>query len=60
VPGIDYVGPLPAEVQRVSGFSAAVTAYSTHAEAAAALIRFLASADAAPAVAKTGLEPAGR
>jgi molybdate transport system substrate-binding protein len=60
VPGIDYVGPLPAEVQRLSGFSAAVTAYSTHAEAAAALIRFLASTEAAPAIMKTGLEAFGR
>jgi molybdate transport system substrate-binding protein len=60
VPGIDYVGPLPPEVQRVSVFSAAVAAHSTSPAAAAALIRFLASADAAATVSKTGLEPAGR
>ena len=60
VPGVDYVGPLPADLQRVSVFSAAVAAHSDHREAAAALIRFLASADAAAAVAKTGLEPIAR
>ena len=58
VPGIDYVGPLPPEVQRVSVFSAGVAAHSRHPEAAASLIRFLASADASAAVARTGLEPA--
>jgi molybdate transport system substrate-binding protein len=58
VPGIDYVGPLPSEVQRVSVFSAGVAAHSRNTAAAAALIRFLASAEAAKAVAATGLEPA--
>jgi molybdate transport system substrate-binding protein len=57
VPGIDYVGPLPAAVQRVSVFSAGVAAHSRHPDAARALIRFLASPDAAPVIAKTGLEP---
>jgi len=57
VPGIDYVGPLPADVQRVSVFSAGVAAHSRNRAAAEALLRFLASADAAAAVAKTGLEP---
>lgn len=59
VPGIQYVGPLPAEVQRVSVFSAGVAAHAGHPEAARALIQFLASADAAPVVTKTGLEPIG-
>jgi molybdate transport system substrate-binding protein len=57
-PGIDIVGPLPADVQRVSLFSAGVATSSKHPEAARALIRFLASSDAASVVAKTGLEPA--
>jgi molybdate transport system substrate-binding protein len=60
VPGIDYIGPLPPEVQRVSVFSAGVAAHSGHRAAAEALIRFLASADAAPVVIKTGLDPAPR
>jgi molybdate transport system substrate-binding protein len=60
VPGIDYVGPLPPEVQRVTVFSAGVTAGSRNADAARALIRFLASPEAASAVKKSGLEPIPR
>ena len=57
IQGIDYVGPLPPEVQRVSVFSAGVAAGAKHSDAARAFIRFLASPDAARAIAKSGLEP---
>ena len=57
VPGIDYVGPLPPEVQKVSVFSAGVTVGARDADAAHALIRFLASPDAAHAITKSGMEP---
>lgn len=57
VPGIDYVGPLPPEVQRVTMISAGVAASSKNADAARALIRFLASTESAGTVARTGLEP---
>jgi polyvinyl alcohol dehydrogenase (cytochrome) len=57
VPGIDYVGPLPPDAQRVSLFSAGVAAHSRNPDSARALIAWLASAEAAPAVARTGLEP---
>ena len=60
VPGIDYVGPLPAAVQRVSVFSAGVPVHAANPAAAEAFIRFLASSDAAGAVARTGLEPVAR
>ncbi len=56
-PGIDYVGPLPPEVQRVTVFSAGVAIGSRNPAAARALIRFLASSEVAGIVAKTGLEP---
>ena len=56
-PGIDFVGPLPPEVQRTSVFSAGVAAGSRNADVARAIIRYLASSDAAGTVAKTGLEP---
>ena len=56
-PGIDYVGPLPPEVQRVTVFSAGVSASSKNADAARALIRFLASSEAAGTVKASGLEP---
>lgn len=57
VAGIDCVGPLPPEVQRVTVFSAGVAAASKISEAAYALIRFLASPEAAHAITKSGLEP---
>jgi len=56
-PGIDYVGPLPPEVQRVSVFSAGIAAGSRRPDLARALIAFLASSEAAATVARTGLEP---
>lgn len=58
IEGIDYVGPLPAEVQRVTVFAAGVAAKSANPEAARALIRFLSSPAVVPAIVKNGLEPA--
>jgi len=60
VPGIDYVGPLPPEVQRVSVFSAGVAVGAGDSDAAHALIRFLASPAAARAITKSGMEPMGQ
>ena len=57
IEGIDYLGPLPAEVQRVTVFSAGIATGAKQPEAARALVRYLSSAAAAPAIAKTGLEP---
>ena len=57
IEGIDYVGPLPAEVQRVTVFSAGIATGSKQPEAARELIRYLNSPAAAPTIAKTGLEP---
>ena len=57
IEGIEIVGPLPAEVQKVSVFSAGVIASSQHADAARVLIRFLASPAAAATIVATGLEP---
>jgi molybdate transport system substrate-binding protein len=57
VPGIDYVGPLPPELQRTTVFSAGVAAASRNVDAARAVIRFLASSEAASTVAQTGMEP---
>jgi molybdate transport system substrate-binding protein len=57
VPGIDYVGPLPPEVQKITVFSAGVPVNAKQPDAARALIKFLASPSAGPVVAKTGLEP---
>jgi len=56
--GIDIVGPLPAEVQLITVFSAATHAGAKQPEAAKAWTRFLASPAAAPVMRKKGLDPA--
>lgn len=60
VPGIDYVGPLPADVQRVTVFSAGVAAGARHPDAARALIEFLVSPSGMDIMAKSGLDPISR
>ncbi len=57
VKGIDIVGQLPAEVQKITIFSAGVSTTSKEPEAAKSLIKFLASPQAAPVLIKSGLEP---
>jgi molybdate transport system substrate-binding protein len=57
VAGIDHVTPLPPEVQKVSVFSAGVASSTTDSDAAHALVRFLASPEAASAIGDSGLEP---
>jgi molybdate transport system substrate-binding protein len=57
VPGVDLVGPLPPEVQKITIFSAGVVTGAKEPEAGRALIRFLASAAAAPVIQKSGLDP---
>jgi molybdate transport system substrate-binding protein len=56
VPGIDYVGPLPPEIQRVTVFSAGLAVAAKEPEAARALLAFLASPAAASAITRSGLE----
>jgi molybdate transport system substrate-binding protein len=57
VQGIDYVGPLPAEVQRETVFSAGIVSGARAPEAARAFLRFLTSPAAAPIIRHTGAEP---
>jgi molybdate transport system substrate-binding protein len=57
-PGIDYVGPLPGELQRMTVFSAGVHSGAKQADAARALLKFLTAPAAAPIIRKHGLEPA--
>ena len=56
VPGIAHITPLPPEVQKVSVFSAGVAASTRDADLARSVIKFLASAEAAPAITNSGLE----
>jgi molybdate transport system substrate-binding protein len=60
VPGISFVGALPAEVQPIFTFAGALTSTVQQPEAAAALLRFLASAEAAPVITKAGLMPVAK
>lgn len=57
VPGIAHITPLPPEVQKVSVFSAGVAASAQDSDLARAVIKFLASPEAAAAITKSGLEP---
>lgn len=57
VPGTTYVGPIPAELQPGFTFAGALTTSAKEPEAGAALIRFLASPEAAPVIGKAGLAP---
>ncbi len=56
VPGIAHITPLPPEVQKVSAFAAGVGATARDAALSRSVIHFLTSADAAPAITKSGLE----
>jgi molybdate transport system substrate-binding protein len=59
VPGIAHITPLPPEVQKVSVFSAGVAATTTDSDLAYSVIKFFVTPEAAPAIARTGLEPIG-
>jgi molybdate transport system substrate-binding protein len=54
--GIDFVAPLPDELQLVTFYSAAIAARSTRLELAAKLIAFLTSPEVGPVLDRTGLQ----
>jgi molybdate transport system substrate-binding protein len=58
VPGIDLVGPLPADIQQITVFSAGLHAAAKQPDAARALVKFLTAPAAAPVIRKKGMEPA--
>jgi len=58
VPGTDFVGPLPADIQQVTVFSAGLHVKATQPDAARALVKFLTASAAAPVIRKKGMEPA--
>ena len=58
-PGVDYVGPLPSEVQHNTVFSSGILAGAKEAEAARALVRFITSPEAGAVYRKRGMEPGG-
>jgi molybdate transport system substrate-binding protein len=57
VPGVDYLGPLPPEVQKITVFSAGIHSGATQQEAAKELVKFLTAPTAVTAIKKHGMEP---
>jgi molybdate transport system substrate-binding protein len=57
VPGADFVGPLPAELQTYLQFVVGVGTSAKETEAAKALVKFLTSDAAAAVIKAKGMEP---
>jgi len=55
--GIDYIGPLPAEIQNVTHYSSGIPVESNAPEPAKALQAALSAPAAAPVIRKNGMEP---
>lgn len=58
VPGVDFVGPLPAELQSVTPFVAAIPTAAQNADAGRELITFLTTPEAKRVIKAKGLAPA--
>jgi molybdate transport system substrate-binding protein len=54
---IDYVGPLPADIQHISLFAGGIHKAAKQPDAAKALAKFLTDPTIAPVIKKHGLEP---
>jgi molybdate transport system substrate-binding protein len=54
--GIDYLGPLPADIQHITVYSAGLHMAATAPDAAKALVKFLTAPEAGPIIRKTGME----
>jgi molybdate transport system substrate-binding protein len=57
IQGIDIVGPLPSEVQKITVYSGGIVVGSVHPQLATQFLRFLASPEAAQDIESTGLRP---
>jgi molybdate transport system substrate-binding protein len=57
IPGVDFIGEIPPEVQKTVLFSAGITSNVNSLDASRDLISFLASPKAAPTIQKAGLKP---
>ena len=55
--GVDYIGPLPADVQYITVFASGIATGAKEADAAKALVKFITAPTAAPAFKKRGMEP---
>ena len=57
VPGIDLVGPLPPDIQRITIFAAGLHVGAQEPDAARALVKFITAPAAAAVIRKSGMEP---
>ena len=57
VKGIDYLGPLPPDINEITAFAAAVHKVASMPDAGRALLKFLTAPAAAATIRKTGMEP---
>jgi molybdate transport system substrate-binding protein len=55
--GIQYLGPLPADIQHITVFSAGLHRAAPEPDAAKALVKFLTAPEASPIIRRTGMEP---
>jgi molybdate transport system substrate-binding protein len=58
VPGVTLVGPLPADVNKIIGYSVGIPAKAKEMDAAKAFAKFIASGEALAAYKQKGMEPA--
>ena len=58
VAGIDFLGPLPASIQKITVIAAGLHVAAREPDAARALVRFLTAPAAVPVIRKKGMEPA--
>ena len=57
-PGIDYIGPLPDEAQKITVFSGGIHTKASDPQAASAFLKHVTSPAAVPVIRKHGLDPA--
>jgi molybdate transport system substrate-binding protein len=57
IAGIDYLGPLPPDIQHITVFSGGIHAGAKEADAAKALVKFITAPAAVPVIKKKGMEP---
>ena len=55
--GIHYLGPLPADIQHITVFSAGLHTAAPAPDAAKALTKFLTAPEAAPVIRRSGMDP---
>ena len=55
--GVDYLGPLPADIQKITIYSVGLHTRAKEPEAAKALVKALTGPEAVPAIKQHGMEP---